>query len=201
MLTKHRDAFILEAGTLNNAILDSLIGDETVNKDLVREIFWVQKANEIIDQLLLATKQDAQFLAETDPAGWDFKEIILCYPGIRAMLFHRIAHILYVSWETMKARIVSEHSHWLTWIDIHPWATIGHHIAIDHGTWIVIGETSVIWNYVRLYHNVSLGNLSVKKHQEGSKRHPTIEDHVTIYAWAIILWGETTVGHHSTVWW
>lgn len=147
------------------------------------------------------TLQDVEYMQETDPASSSVKEILFAYPWIYALCLQRCAHVLHTAWVKIIPRLITEIAHSKTGIDIHPGTKIWHHIAIDHGTWIVIWETAVIWNYVRLYHNVSLWNLSVKKSQEWAKRHPTIEDHVTIYAGAIILWWETTIGEYSTIWW
>ncbi len=192
---------------LKDEVIDSCISSKAVqgtclsNLNKISQSIDRSSATLFVETLHEKTFQDAEFIAETDPAWENLSEVLLCYPGVQAMVYHRIANFLYLQNEWLAARIIAEHSHSLNGIDIHPGATIGSHIAIDHGTWIVIGETAIIGDHVRLYHNVSLGNLSVKKKQEWSKRHPTIEDHVTVYAWAIILGGETIIGHHSTIWW
>lgn len=147
------------------------------------------------EQLLL----DVEALHAGDPAAQSREEVILAYPGLRAILAHRVGHFFWGRGVRLIARILSEHLHSLTGIDIHPGATIGRSFHIDHGTGVVIGETTVIGDHVKLYQGVSLGALSVSRRKYGEKRHPTIEDHVTIYAGATILGGDTTVGHHSVV--
>ena len=145
-------------------------------------------------------KKDLEFFFESDPAADSKDEILLTYPGYKAILFYRIAHILYKKGQRLEARIISEHAHSLTGIDIHPAAQIGSPFFIDHGTGIVIGETSIIGDYVRMYQGVTLGALSPSKGQQirGEKRHPTIGNHVTIYAGATIL-GNITIGNNVTI--
>lgn len=138
-----------------------------------------------------------------DPAARSVDEVLLCYPGVLAMVHYRLAHRLYALGVPLIARIISELAHGQTGIDIHPGAAIGHSFFIDHGTGVVIGETAVIGNHVRLYQAVTLGakrfpvddqgNL-----QKGQARHPIVEDHVVIYAGATIL-GRITIGHHSVI--
>lgn len=134
-----------------------------------------------------------------DPAANSLEEVILSYPGLEAILVYRIAHFLAVNGIPLLPRVMSEYIHGKTGIDINPSATIGESFFIDHGTGVVIGETTVIGNNVKLYQGVTLGALSVEKAMAGLKRHPTIEDNVTIYAGATILGGRTTIGHNSTI--
>ncbi|MBP5519006.1 MAG: serine acetyltransferase [Treponema sp.] len=134
-----------------------------------------------------------------DPAAKNNEEVVLSYPGLEAILVYRIAHFLYESGVPIIPRIMSEHVHGKTGIDIHPGATIGESFFIDHGTGVVIGETCVIGNNVKIYQGVTLGALSVKKNLQNKKRHPTIEDDVTIYANATILGGETIIGRGSII--
>ncbi len=134
-----------------------------------------------------------------DPAAKSYEEVILSYPGLEAILVNRISHFLYSNGVPVIPRIMSEHIHGKTGIDIHPGATIGESFFIDHGTGVVIGETCVIGNNVKLYQGVTLGALSVKKNLQDKKRHPTIEDNVTIYANATILGGETVIGKGSII--
>ena len=143
---------------------------------------------------LLATDVDAAF--DGDPAAFDSDEIILAYPGVYAIMVNRLAHELYLLRAPFIPRMMTEHAHSLTGIDIHPGARIGHHFFIDHGTGIVIGETTEIGNYVKIYQGVTLGALSTRGGHllNGVKRHPTIEDHVTIYSGASILGGGTRIG-------
>lgn len=134
-----------------------------------------------------------------DPAAKSNEEVILSYPGLEAILVNRIAHFLFKNGVPIIPRIMSEHVHGKTGIDIHPGATIGESFFIDHGTGVVIGETCVIGNNVKIYQGVTLGALSVKKNLQDKKRHPTIEDDVTIYANATILGGNTIIGKGSVI--
>lgn len=148
--------------------------------------------------------KDAEAAFNGDPAARDINEIIYSYPGLYAMTVHRIAHLLYKKEIPLIPRIMSEHSHSLTGIDIHPGATIGNYFFIDHGTGVVIGETAEIGNNVKIYQGVTLGALSFPKDKMGNiikglKRHPKIEDNVTIYAGTTILGGETVIGANSTI--
>lgn len=152
-------------------------------------------------QALLAT--DAQAAFEGDPAATSPEETIFCYPGMLAVTYHRIAHELYRLGTPLIPRIVSEHAHSLTGIDIHPGATIGESFFIDHGTGVVIGETAVIGKRVRLYQGVTLGAVSFPKDKRGNPikgvpRHPIVEDNVIIYAGATIL-GRVTIGKGSVI--
>ncbi len=136
-----------------------------------------------------------------DPAAASVEEIVFSYPALEAITAHRIAHELYLAGVPMIPRIISEHAHAVTGIDINPGARIGERFFIDHGTGVVIGETAVIGDDVKLYQGVTLGALSVP-HREGEvlgKRHPTIEDEVTIYSGATILGGDTVIGRGSVV--
>lgn len=142
---------------------------------------------------------DVSALLEGDPAARSREEIILSYPGLRAIAVHRVAHFLWTHDVRLIARMMSEYIHSRTGIDIHPGARIGQYFHIDHGTGVVIGETTVIGERVKIYQGVSLGALSVRKGLTGTRRHPTIEDNVTIYAGATILGGETVVGHDSVI--
>lgn len=142
---------------------------------------------------------DAQAALDGDPAAKSHEEIILSYPGLEALMVHRIAYFLYSKGVPIIPRIMSEYVHGRTGIDIHPGANIGEECFIDHGTGVVIGETCVIGRHVKIYQGVTLGALSVKKSMADKKRHPTIEDNVTIYAGATILGGETIIGTGSVI--
>ena len=142
---------------------------------------------------------DVKATVAGDPAAQNQEEVILSYPGLEAIVVHRLAHFLYTKGVPIIPRIMSEHVHGKTGIDIHPGASIGESFFIDHGTGIVIGETTVIGNNVKIYQGVTLGALSVKKELQDKKRHPTVEDNVTIYAGATILGGETVIGKGSTI--
>ncbi|MDR1965966.1 MAG: hypothetical protein LBQ36_04600 [Synergistaceae bacterium] len=139
---------------------------------------------------------DVAAFYDGDPAAFSKDEIIMSYPGIYAIMVNRLAHELHLLGVPMIPRMMTEHAHSLTGIDIHPGASIGHHFFVDHGTGIVVGETTVIGNYVKIYQGVTLGALSTRGGQtlKGVKRHPTIEDHVTIYSGASILGGGTVIG-------
>jgi serine O-acetyltransferase len=134
-----------------------------------------------------------------DPAAKSFEEVILSYPGFGAITVHRLAHFFWQAGVPLIPRMMSELVHGHTGIDIHPGADIGESFFIDHGTGVVIGETTVIGKNVKLYQGVTLGALSVKKEEGNRKRHPTIEDDVTIYSNATILGGDTVIGRGSTV--
>jgi len=145
---------------------------------------------------------DAQAAYDGDPAAKSVDEVIFSYPGMMAVTVHRIAHRLYRLGVPLIPRIMSEYAHRSTGIDIHPGARIGERFFIDHGTGVVIGETTEIGNRVTLYQGVTLGALSFKEGADAmrhKKRHPTIEDNVVIYAGATILGGETVVGHDSVI--
>ena len=136
-----------------------------------------------------------------DPAASSTDEIIFCYPGLFAITVYRLAHELYEMGVPMLPRMMTEHAHSVTGIDIHPGAKVGKYFFIDHGTGIVIGETTVIGENVKIYQGVTLGGLSTRAGQglRGKKRHPTIEDNVTIYANASILGGDTVIGRDSVI--
>lgn len=146
-------------------------------------------------------KKDIHLTYESDPASNTLAEIAICYPGIYAITIYRIAHIFYELDEKVIARICSEIAHSKTGIDINPGAKIASPFFIDHGTGVVIGETSIIGKNVKIYQGVTLGALSLEHCNEvrGKKRHPTIEDNVTIYAYATVLGGDTVVGENSII--
>ncbi|HAN00311.1 MAG TPA: serine acetyltransferase [Marinilabiliales bacterium] len=143
--------------------------------------------------------KDATAIYEGDPAAEAIEEVIVSYPGFYAICIYRIAHELYQLNIPVLPRLFSEYGHKHTGIDIHPGAQIGEAFCIDHGTGVVIGETTQIGNHVKMYQGVTLGALSVSKEKAGKKRHPTIEDNVTIYSGTTILGGKTVVGHHSII--
>ncbi|WP_457552069.1 serine O-acetyltransferase [Desulfobacula sp.] len=161
------------------------------------------KVIQTIPDLRVSLAEDVKGAYEGDPAAKSHDEIIFSYPGLFAITVYRIANILFNLGVPQLPRIMTEHAHGLTGIDIHPGAKIGERFVIDHGTGIVVGETSVIGNNVRLYQNVTIGALSLPpnagKKLRGAKRHPTIEDDVIIYSGATILGGETIIGERSIV--
>ena len=145
---------------------------------------------------------DVQAMFDNDPAAPNYGEVIFCYPVVNTMTHYRIAHKLHKMGVPVIPRIITELAHSKTGIDIHPGAQIGEYFSIDHGTGVVIGETSVIGNHVTLYQGVTLGAKSFKYDEQGNMlnipRHPIIEDYVTVYSNASIL-GRITIGHHSTI--
>ena len=172
--------------------------DETLDcgaRCITHEFFkQLPKIREYIDT-------DLQACYDGDPAAYSKGEVILSYPGLLATSINRIAHELYLLKVPLIPRMMTEYAHSRTGIDIHPGATIGKYLMIDHGTGIVIGETSVIGEHVKIYQGVTIGGLSTRGGQslKGVKRHPTIEDNVTIYAGASILGGETVIGEGSVI--
>ena len=164
------------------------------NTDLLIDSFFDDLNN--VQHLL---ELDARFIAANDPAATSIDEVVMAYPGFYAILVYRIAHSLALLGIPIIPRIMTEHAHSKTGIDIHPMATIGTEFFIDHGTGIVIGETTKIGNRVKLYQGVTLGALSVSKDKAQTKRHPTIEDDVIIYAGSTILGGDTIIGHDSVI--
>jgi len=165
------------------------IRSEQIALDLLRAI------PEIREMLLL----DVQAALDGDPAAHSADEVILAYPSMTAVTIHRVAHFMYQRNVPLLPRMMNEHAHHRTGIDIHPGATIGRSFFIDHGTGVVIGETTEIGDRVKLYQGVTLGALSVTRDMRGHKRHPTIENDVTIYSGTTILGGETVIGHHSSI--
>lgn len=143
--------------------------------------------------------QDAQFILEQDPAANNLDEVIICYPGFYAISIYRIAHFFYNKNISLLPRVLTELAHQKTGIDIHPGAKISSPFFIDHGTGIVIGETTTIGKRVKIFQGVTLGALSVRADLKSSKRHPTIEDDCVIYANATILGGKTIIGKESII--
>jgi serine O-acetyltransferase len=172
--------------------------DETLDcgaRCITHEFFkQLPKIREYIDT-------DLQACFDGDPAAYSKGEVILSYPGLLASSINRIAHELYLLKVPLIPRMMTEYAHSRTGIDIHPGATIGKYLMIDHGTGIVIGETSIIGDHVKIYQGVTIGGLSTRGGQtlKGVKRHPTIENNVTIYAGASILGGETIIGEGSVI--
>jgi len=150
---------------------------------------------DILNQL----NQDAKCIFLHDPAANSVEEVILAYPGFFSIAVYRLSHAFYLHRMPLIPRMMSEYAHRLTGIDIHPGASIGSPFFIDHGTGIVIGESAVIRDHVKIYQGVTLGALQVSKDMKDQKRHPTVEDNVTIYAGSTILGGETVIGANSTI--
>lgn len=160
--------------------------------------------NEFLDELpniQLMLLKDVEAAFDGDPAATGREEIVLCYPGMRAIMVHRIAHELYLRHVPLIPRLMSEKAHSETGIDIHPGATIGEYFFIDHGTGVVIGETTEIGSHAKIYQGVTLGATSTRKGQalSGVKRHPTLGDYVTVYSNASVLGGDTYIGSGSVI--
>jgi len=155
----------------------------------------LNKIPELREKILL----DVEAALAGDPAAKSSEEVILSYPGLEAIVVHRFAHELYLKEVPLIPRMMNEYIHRHTGIDIHPGATIGSYFFMDHGTGIVIGETTVIGNNVSIYQGVTIGALKVMKDEAKIKRHPTIEDNVTIYSGATILGGNTVIGKNTTI--
>jgi serine O-acetyltransferase len=150
---------------------------------------------DIYDSLI----KDAQLFVDFDPAARSRESVILYYPGFYAISVYRLSHRLYTLSIPYLPRMICEYAHSKTGIDIHPGAVIGDHFFIDHGTGIVIGETTIIGNNVKIYQGVTLGAASVSKNMKGKKRHPTLEDNVIVYSGSTILGGDTVIGHDTIV--
>ena len=188
--TKDYDKIILQLEVL------LLHVEKELNSDI--KIISTSFSNEL-ENLYQKLLEDANTIEKGDPAAKSTEEVIRTYPGFYAICLYRIANHMTKLDIPFVPRIISELAHSKTGIDIHPKATIGNNFFIDHGTGIVIGETSIIGNNVKIYQGVTLGALSVKKEMAETKRHPTIKDNVVIYAGATILGGNTIIGENSTI--
>lgn len=162
------------------------------------EIVW-KKFLEKLPKVLKELDQDAHYILENDPASKSIEEVYLSYPGFYAIAIYRLSHELFLLELPLLSRLMSEYAHRITGTDIHAGASIASPFFIDHATGIVIGETTVIHQNVKIYQGVTLGALSVRKDMQNAKRHPTVEEGVCIYANATILGGETRIGKNSTV--
>lgn len=160
---------------------------------------WTEHMIEAMPGLAGLLYDDARRAFECDPAAKSIDEVIIAYPGFAATVLHRIAHVLYKQKVALLPRVIAEHAHERTGVDVHPGATIGERFFIDHGTGVVIGETAIIGARVTVYQGVTLGALRVHKGESEVKRHPTIEDDVVLYAHATVLGGRTTVGKGSVI--
>ena len=170
---------------------------DNIKKDEAEADAFVNELPKVREQL----KEDLAFFMDSDPAIDSAEEVILAYPGFKAIRYYRIANILYRLKQFLFARIIAEEAHYMTGVDIHPGATIDTPFFIDHGTGIVIGETTVIGKRVKMYQSVTLGALSLSKGNRlhGVKRHPTIGDDVTLYAGVSILGGDVKIGNRVTI--
>lgn len=159
---------------------------------------WGKYIN-LLPEVLEMLNLDAEATVQNDPASNSIEEVCLSYPGFYAIAIYRLAHELYKMGFPLVPRLMTEYAHKLTGVDINPGATIGKSFHIDHGTGVVIGETAIIKNNVNIYQGVTLGGLYVAKDLKNTKRHPTIENNVTIYASATILGGDTIIGENSII--
>jgi len=182
---------------LKLSLKELLLPVKPVLKKQINEIVeeYFQKIPSIYDQLI----SDAKAIQKFDPAAYSLEEVISAYPGFQAIMTYRLAHPLYELSVPVLPRLMSEYAHTNTGIDIHAGAKIGKSFFIDHGTGVVIGETSDIGNNVKIYQGVTIGALNVKKSEARTKRHPTIEDNVIIYSGSTILGGKTVIGHNSVI--
>lgn len=162
------------------------------------EVIWKQFLAKL-PNILKDLNKDAQEILDHDPAANTIEEVYLAYPGFFAIAVYRLSHEFYLMNMPLIPRLMSEYAHRLTGIDINPGAQIGTPFFIDHGTGIVIGETTIIKNHVKIYQGVTLGALQVSKGMQNKKRHPTVEDNVCIYANATILGGNTVIGKNCTI--
>ena len=188
--TQVHEAFLFRDGTTLPA------QDIEANTDAVVDAFMAELPH--VQELLF---KDVQAAFDGDPAAQSKQEIILAYPGLFAIFVYRIAHILYSHKVPLIPRLMTEYAHSKTGVDINAGATIGEYFFIDHATGVVIGETTTIGSHVKIYQGVTLGALSTRKGQQlaGVKRHPTIEDDVTIYSNASVLGGQTVVGKGAII--
>ena len=201
--TKHNLSMLIEDVMYNLNKQIAIVLRSTMEPEQAQE-----KAQQIsleffraIPGIRAVAQTDVEAFYDGDPAAFSVDEIVFCYPGLFAITVYRLAHVLYTLEVPMLPRIMTEHAHSVTGIDINPGATIGKYFFIDHGTGIVVGETTVIGDHVKVYQGVTLGALTTRGGQSlrGKKRHPTIEDNVTIYAGASILGGGTVIGRDSVI--
>lgn len=202
------DLLFLTLFDIETAVAENLVTLENQFESLVDLACWdVEKSCGKIWDDYLATlptvlaklNLDAEAIASCDPASISIEEVYMAYPGFYAIAIYRLAHELYIKGFPMVPRLMTEYAHRQTGVDINPGAQIGDSFFIDHATGVVIGETAVIKNNVKIYQGVTLGALYVAKNLQKTKRHPTIEDNVTIYANATILGGDTVIGENSVI--
>lgn len=200
-----KPAFEILVEQINRAVTyDDRLGRTAAPRSRTWSEEAVLRLFDALPELRRTLNRDVLAARDGDPAAKSIEEVIFSYPAIEALTAYRIAHVLYRLEVPMIPRIIAEHAHSETGIDIHPGATIGERFFIDHGTGVVIGETAVIGNNVKLYQSVTLGALSLPRTEtsedrRGRRRHPTIEDDVTIYSGATILGGDTVIGRGSVI--
>lgn len=204
-LCEHMDTLHhVMAGQIHRAVFRRCIDlDSTDESRAVADT----RADEVLERLPQVQEMLYEDVVETyhgDPAATDYDEIILTYPGLLALTVYRIAHVMVELEIPLLPRMMTEHAHRLTGVDLNPGASIGRHIMVDHGTGIVVGETAVVGNHVKIYQGVTLGARYFPRDESGlmvrqTKRHPTVEDYVILYANATVLGGDTVIGHHSVI--
>ncbi|WP_114751803.1 serine O-acetyltransferase EpsC [Pleomorphovibrio marinus] len=204
LFPEHANEVLKDIGTLEMKLFDLKVQLKNILKKNSRlhggdgeelgEAFFTK-----LEGVYALLQEDLQAMYDGDPAAKSKTEIIRCYPGFYAISAYRIAHLLHSLGVGLIPRMMTEYAHSKTGVDIHPGANIGRHFCIDHGTGIVIGETTLVGEHVKIYQGVTLGALSVNKEDADKKRHPTIGDHVVIYAGATILGGDTEIGERSVV--
>lgn len=194
-LSKQDVAATLETNKAKlHSITKCFVSEENMHEEYMREYY------RRLEHLFTEVQLDAREIFNHDPAAHSISEVVNTYPGFYAIVVYRLAHLLYKVFSLpLLARVLSEHAHQKTGIDIHPHASIDVPFFIDHGTGIVIGETCVIGKRVKVYQGVTLGALQVSKEMVDEKRHPTIQDDVIIYANATILGGNTVVGNNTII--
>ncbi len=188
-LSKEFESFKSHLSTL----IYDVVADGNKTQEITNEFF--NAVPDIYSTLL----KDAEAIIKFDPAAESIEEVLVAYPGFYATAVYRISNYLWNKGVKILPRVFAEYAHSKTGIDIHPGAAIGQSFFIDHGTGIVVGETTLIGDNVKIYQGVTLGALSVNKTETKSKRHPTIEDNVVIYSGATILGGNTVIGHDSVI--
>lgn len=200
---RHNLSMLIEDVLFNLNKQMSLVFRESMGKEAAKEKSQQLSLEffQAIPGIRAIAQTDVEAFFDGDPAAFSMDEIIFCYPGLYAVTVYRLAHVLYDLGVPVLPRIMTEHAHSITGIDINPGANIGKYFFIDHGTGIVVGETTVIGDHVKIYQGVTLGALTTRGGQSlrGRKRHPTIEDNVTIYAGASILGGDTVIGRDSVI--
>jgi serine O-acetyltransferase len=175
----------------------SLVYDVVLDGNLTQEI--TGHFFNAIPEVYSLLYKDAETIRQFDPAAKSVEEVLVAYPGFFAIAVYRLSHLLWKEKVRLLPRLFTEYAHSKTGIDIHPGAQIGESFFIDHGTGIVIGETTLIGNHVKIYQGVTIGALHAGNDNDTAKRHPTIEDHVIIYSGATILGGQTVIGHNSII--
>lgn len=190
---------VLQAQIKKALLFDDATLDHTVANERANEL--TEKFLDKLPQVQKVLLTDIKAIYDGDPAANSYEEVLVAYPGFYATFVYRIAHELYLLGIPLIPRLMSEHAHGRTGIDINPGATIGEYFFIDHGTGVVIGETTIIGSHVKIYQGVTLGALSLRKGQDlsGVKRHPTLGDYVTVYSNASILGGDTVIGNGAVI--